>query len=186
MQCIAEVSLPRRSRRWSLQSPGRPEGSVDRPRDHRHSADHLVARLSRQRFARSGEQPGPDLPDRGDQGGHEKDQGLRPDGGGATDTVAGLRLLSAILDAAATVKGPVTSSSMLKALNHLHDANTDGIIPPISMIPRAPANDHRDFDTNIQTYKIESGHLTDPAVGSTWAPARPCRRVTKRHSIVHF
>jgi hypothetical protein len=68
-----------------------------------------------------------------------------------------------VLDAAAKVKGPVTASSMLKALNQLRDANTDGIIPPISMIPRAPANDHRDFDTNIQTYKIENAHLTDPS-----------------------
>jgi len=68
-----------------------------------------------------------------------------------------------VLDAAAKVKGPVTASSMLKALNKLRDANTDGIIPPISMIPRGPANDRRDFDPNIQTYKIESGHLTDPS-----------------------
>jgi hypothetical protein len=68
-----------------------------------------------------------------------------------------------VLDAAAKVKGPVTASSMMKALNSLRDANTDGIIPPISMIPRVPANDHRDFDTNIQTYKIESGHLTTPS-----------------------
>ena len=68
-----------------------------------------------------------------------------------------------VLDAAAKVKGPVTASSMMKALNQLRDANTDGIIPPISMIPRGPANDRRDFDTNIQTYKIENTHLTDPS-----------------------
>ena len=68
-----------------------------------------------------------------------------------------------VLDAAANIKGPVNASSMMKALNHLRDANTDGIIPPISMVPRAPANDRRDFDTNIQTYKIENGRLTDPS-----------------------
>jgi Periplasmic binding protein len=68
-----------------------------------------------------------------------------------------------ILDAAANVKGPVTAASMMTSLNHLRNANTDGIIPPLSMIPRSPANDHRDFDTNIQTYKIENGHLTDPS-----------------------
>jgi ABC-type branched-subunit amino acid transport system substrate-binding protein len=68
-----------------------------------------------------------------------------------------------VLDAAANIKGPVTASSMMKALNHLRNANTDGIIPPLSMIPRSPANDHRDFDTNIQTYKIENGRLTAPS-----------------------
>ena len=68
-----------------------------------------------------------------------------------------------ILDAAANVKGPVNASSMMKSLNHLRDANTDGIIPPISMVPRTPANDRRDFDTNIQTYKIENGRLTAPS-----------------------
>jgi hypothetical protein len=68
-----------------------------------------------------------------------------------------------VLDAAAKVKGPVTASSMLTALADLRDANTDGIIPPISMIPRAPTNDRRDFDTNIQTYTIQNGHLTDPS-----------------------
>jgi Periplasmic binding protein len=68
-----------------------------------------------------------------------------------------------ILDAAANVKGPVNASSLMKALNHLRNANTDGIIPPISMVPRAPANDRRDFDTNIQTYKIENTRLTDPS-----------------------
>ena len=68
-----------------------------------------------------------------------------------------------ILDAAANIKGPVTAASMMTSLNHLRDANTDGIIPPLSMIPRSPANDHRDFDTNIQTYKIENGRLTAPS-----------------------
>ena len=52
---------------------------------------------------------------------------------------------------------------MTTALDHLRNANTDGIIPPISMIPRTPANDRRDFDTNIQTYKIENGRLTAPS-----------------------
>jgi hypothetical protein len=68
-----------------------------------------------------------------------------------------------VLDAAANIKGPVNASSMMNALNRLRNANTDGIIPPLSMIPRASANDHRDFDTNIQTYKIENGRLTDPS-----------------------
>lgn len=68
-----------------------------------------------------------------------------------------------ILDAAAKVHGPVTASSMMKALNSLRNASTDGIIPPISMIPRVPAGDHRDFDANIQTYKIENGKVTDPS-----------------------
>jgi len=68
-----------------------------------------------------------------------------------------------VLDAAANIKGTVNAASMMKALNHLRDANTDGIIPNISMVPRGPANDHRDFDTNIQTYKIENGHVTDPS-----------------------
>jgi len=66
-----------------------------------------------------------------------------------------------ILDAAANIKGPVNASSMMKSLNKLRNANTAGIIPTISMIPRVPANDRRDFDTNIQTYKIENGRLTD-------------------------
>jgi len=52
---------------------------------------------------------------------------------------------------------------MLTALNNLRNANTDGIIPPISMVPRGPANDRRDFDTNIQTYTIENGHLINPS-----------------------
>jgi Periplasmic binding protein len=68
-----------------------------------------------------------------------------------------------VLDAAADIKGTVNASSMTKALDHLRNANTDGIIPPISMIPRTPANDRRDFDTNIQTYKIENGRLTAPS-----------------------
>jgi hypothetical protein len=68
-----------------------------------------------------------------------------------------------VLDAAANIKGPVNAASMMKALNHLRDANTDGIIPPLSMIPRGPASDRRDFDSNIQTYKIENTRLTDPS-----------------------
>jgi len=68
-----------------------------------------------------------------------------------------------VLDAAANIKGPVTASTMMTALGNLRNANTDGIIPSISMIPRAPANDRRDFDTHIQTYTIENGGLTQPS-----------------------
>jgi len=68
-----------------------------------------------------------------------------------------------ILDAAANIKGAVTASSMMTALSNLRDANTDGIIPTISMVPRSVANDRRDFDTSIQTYTIENGHLTAPS-----------------------
>ena len=68
-----------------------------------------------------------------------------------------------VLDAAANVTGPVTASSMMTALANLRNANTDGIIPSISMVTRAPANDRRDFDTNIQTYTIQNGRLTQPS-----------------------
>jgi ABC-type branched-subunit amino acid transport system substrate-binding protein len=68
-----------------------------------------------------------------------------------------------ILDAAAKVNGTVDAASMMTALSSLRNANTDGIIPPISMIPRTPPNDQRDFDTNIQTYTIENGTVTQPS-----------------------
>jgi hypothetical protein len=75
----------------------------------------------------------------------------------------GYAITQIVLDGAKNIKGPVTASSMLKSLNRLRNASTAGITPPISMAPRPEANDRRDFDTNIQTYKIENGHVTDPS-----------------------
>jgi ABC-type branched-subunit amino acid transport system substrate-binding protein len=75
----------------------------------------------------------------------------------------GYALCQIVLDAAANINGPVTASSMTTALNNLRNASADGIYPPISMIPRGPANDRRDFDTNIQTYTIENGQVTAPS-----------------------
>jgi hypothetical protein len=75
----------------------------------------------------------------------------------------GYAIAEIVIDAANTIKGPITAPTMLKALNRLRHASTAGILPPLSMIPRPGVNDHRDFDANIQTYKIEKGRLTDPS-----------------------
>jgi hypothetical protein len=65
-----------------------------------------------------------------------------------------------IEDAASTIHGPVTSASMLKALNGLRNAQTDGLNPPLSMIPGPNAADKRDFDTNVLTYVLKNGKPT--------------------------
>jgi Periplasmic binding protein len=65
-----------------------------------------------------------------------------------------------VQDAAATIHGPATSASMLKALNKLRNAKTDGLNPPLSMIPRPNAADRRDFDTNVLTYVLKNGKAT--------------------------
>jgi Periplasmic binding protein len=75
----------------------------------------------------------------------------------------GYAIAQIVLDAAANVKGTVNASSLMTALNNLRNASAEGIYPPISMIPRAPANDRRDFDTNVQTYTIENGGVTNPS-----------------------
>ena len=70
-------------------------------------------------------------------------------------------LAKIIADGAAGVHGPVTSASMLAALDKLQNASTDGLLPPISMKPQAKASDRRDFDTYVQSFVLHNGKLTD-------------------------
>jgi hypothetical protein len=66
-----------------------------------------------------------------------------------------------IQDAADNVHGTVNAASMLTALNALRNANTDGLIPPISMI--APVAKYpRVFNTQVQTYVLQAGKATKP------------------------
>jgi Periplasmic binding protein len=64
-----------------------------------------------------------------------------------------------VIDAAPTIRGAVTASSMMKALNHLRNASTDGAIPPFSAIPLKNPAYARYFNHYDIDYVIENGHL---------------------------
>jgi Periplasmic binding protein len=60
-------------------------------------------------------------------------------------------------EAASHIKGAVTAASMLKALNGLRNASTDGVLPPISMIPLKNPLYKRFFGHYAIDYVIENG-----------------------------
>jgi ABC-type branched-subunit amino acid transport system substrate-binding protein len=62
-----------------------------------------------------------------------------------------------IEDALPSVKGPVTASSLLAALNGLRNASTDGVIPPFSAVPIANPAFARLFNHYAINYQIENG-----------------------------
>lgn len=78
-------------------------------------------------------------------------------------SLSGWAVSKIIEDGAATITGKVTASSMLAALNGLRNASTDGLFPPISMIPQPVASDQRDFDNFVESYVLENGKLTQPS-----------------------
>ena len=55
---------------------------------------------------------------------------------------------------------PVTASSMRSALNHLRNVSTDGLFPPLSMMPLPIAGDQRNFDPYVIAYTLEKGRAT--------------------------
>jgi hypothetical protein len=62
-----------------------------------------------------------------------------------------------ILDAAQTIKGPVTAASMLTALNGLRNASTDGAIPQISAVELSNPAYKRFFNHYDIDYVINNG-----------------------------
>ena len=62
-----------------------------------------------------------------------------------------------VQEAAQTVKGSVTPASMLKAMNGLRNASTDGVIPPFSAIPLKTPAYTRFFNHYAIDYVIENG-----------------------------
>ena len=62
-----------------------------------------------------------------------------------------------IEDAAQSIKGSVTAASMLKALNGLRDASTDGAIPPFSSVPLPNPTYSRLFNHYGIDYVVENG-----------------------------
>jgi len=62
-----------------------------------------------------------------------------------------------VQDAAQNVKGAVTPASMLKAMNGLRNASTDGVIPPFSAIPLKNPAYTRFFNHYAIDYVIENG-----------------------------
>jgi hypothetical protein len=65
-----------------------------------------------------------------------------------------------IVDAAQTITGPVTSASMLAALNGLRNASTDGALQPFSAIPLPNPAYKRFFNHYGINYVIENGFPT--------------------------
>jgi len=68
-----------------------------------------------------------------------------------------------IQDGIAGVHGQVTNTSLMKALNKLRNANTDGLYPPISMKPGSNPAAVRDFDTYVNTVVLKNGQMTQPS-----------------------
>jgi hypothetical protein len=62
-----------------------------------------------------------------------------------------------VQEAVLTVKGSVTPASMLKAMNGLRNASTDGVIPPFSAIPLKTPAYTRFFNHYAIDYVIENG-----------------------------
>jgi len=62
-----------------------------------------------------------------------------------------------VQDAVANIKGAVTAASLLKALNGLRNASTDGAFPPISMVPLANPAYKRFFNHYAILYSIKNG-----------------------------
>jgi hypothetical protein len=75
-----------------------------------------------------------------------------------------------LTDAIANIKGPVTNTTLLSALNKLRNANTDGLYPPISMKPLSNPAATRDFDSYVQTFVLQNGKLTQPGGWLNVAP----------------
>ena len=65
-----------------------------------------------------------------------------------------------ILDALPSIKGSVTASSLLTALNGLRNASTDGMTPPVSMTPLSNPLYARMFNPNAINYTIQNGQST--------------------------
>ncbi len=55
---------------------------------------------------------------------------------------------------------PVTASSVRRALNQLRNVSTDGLFPPLSMMPLPIAGDQRNFDPYVIAYTLEKGKAT--------------------------
>jgi hypothetical protein len=62
-----------------------------------------------------------------------------------------------VQDAVANVKGSVTAASLLKALNGLRNASSDGVFPPLSMVPLPNPAYKRFFNHYVILYQIKKG-----------------------------
>ena len=97
---------------------------------------------------------------------HAANKGILVD----SNSIAIWALALILQDGAANVKGQVTNTSLLAALNKLRNASTDGLYPPLSMKPQSNPAATRDFDTYVQTDTLENGKLTQP---SSWLNVGP-------------
>jgi hypothetical protein len=68
-----------------------------------------------------------------------------------------------IQDGAKVVHGQVDNRSLLRALNSLRNADTDGLYPPISTKPQSNSAALRDFDTYVQSFVLHNGKPTHPS-----------------------
>jgi hypothetical protein len=68
-----------------------------------------------------------------------------------------------IQDGAANVHGAVTNASLLAGLNKLRSADTDGLLPPLSMKPQSNPAALRDFDTYVESAILKDGQQTQPS-----------------------
>jgi ABC-type branched-subunit amino acid transport system substrate-binding protein len=87
-------------------------------------------------------------------------QAIQPNAPVTTASILAWASAKLVMDAQASIKGSVTAASMLKALNGLRNASTDGAIPPFSATPLKNPAYKRFFNHFAIDYVIENGRPT--------------------------
>jgi len=84
-------------------------------------------------------------------------QAIQPKAPVTTASILAWASAKLVLDAQANIKGSVTAASLLKAMNGLRNASSDGALPPFSAVPLKNPAYTRFFNHYAIDYLIEKG-----------------------------